>query len=174
MIGLDIGHYCVKALEIKSSKTGSEVKALAKKELPPELRQGSRDPKAISQVIKDCLSEGGISTKDVVIMVSGPQVFIRRITMPPMPREELDEVISFEATKHVSFPVDQLAVDYLIVGEKEVGGVRNQDILIVAIPNEVVEKEISIVRAAGLKACGSNCFTYGDVEGFSVWWSSSV
>ena len=62
-------------------------------------------------------------------MVSGPQVFIRRITMPPMPKEELDEVISFEATKHVSFPADQLAVDYLIVGEKEVGGVRNQTFL---------------------------------------------
>ncbi len=151
MIGLDIGHYWVKALEIRSSKTGSEVKGLAKKELPPEIRKGDRDPKAISQLVKDCLAEGGISTKDVTIMVSGPQVFVRRITMPPMPREELDEVISFEATKHISFPIDQLAVDYLIVGEKEVGGVKNQDILVVAIPKDVVEKEISIVRAAGLK-----------------------
>ncbi len=151
MIGLDIGHYWVKALEVRSSKTGIEVKGLAKKELPPEIRKGSRDPKVISQMVKDCLADGGISTKDVTIMVSGPQVFVRRITMPPMPRDELDEVISFEATKHVSFPVDQLAVDYLIVGEKVVGGVRNQDILIVAIPKDVVEKEISIVRAAGLK-----------------------
>ena len=151
MIGLDIGHYWVKALEIKSSKAGSEVKGLARKEIPPEVRKGSRDPKVMSQLVKDCLAEGGISTKDVAIMVSGPQVFVRRITMPPMPKEDLDEVISFEATKHVSFPADQLAVDYLIVGEKDVGGVRNQDILIVAIPNDVVEKEISIVRAAGLK-----------------------
>ena len=31
MIGLDIGHYWVKALEIKSSKAGSEVKALARR-----------------------------------------------------------------------------------------------------------------------------------------------
>ncbi len=151
MIGLDIGHYWVKALEIRSSKTGIEVKGLAKKELPPEIRKESRDPKVISQLVKDCLAEGGISAKDVTVMVSGPQVFVRRITMPPMPKDELDEVISFEATKHISFPVDQLAVDYLIVGEKVVDGVRNQDILIVAIPNEVVENEVSIVRAAGLK-----------------------
>ncbi len=151
MIGLDIGHYWVKALEIRSSKSGSEIKGLAKKELPMEIRKQGRDPKAISQLVKECLVEGGISAKDVVIMVSGPQVFIRRIAMPPMPKDELDEVISFEASKHISFPVDQLAVDYLIVGEKVVDGVKNQDILIVAIPNEVVEKEVSIVRAAGLK-----------------------
>lgn len=151
MIGLDIGHYWVKAVEIRSSKTGSEIKGLARKELPPEIRKEGRDPRVISQLVKDCLVEGGISTKDVAVMVSGPQVFIRRITMPPMPRDELEEVIPFETTKHVSLPVDQLAIDYLIVGEKEVGGVRNQDILIVAIPNAVVEKELSIVRAAGLK-----------------------
>ncbi|MHC4269234.1 MAG: type IV pilus assembly protein PilM [Planctomycetota bacterium] len=151
MIGLDIGHYWVKALEIRSSKAGNEIKGLARKELPPEIRKENRDPRAVSQLVKDCLAEGGISGKDVVIMVSGPQVFVRRISMPPMPRQELDEVIPFEATKHVSFPVEQLAIDYLIIGEKEVGGVRNQDILIVAIPNEVVEKEVSIAREAGLK-----------------------
>ncbi len=148
MVGIDIGSFSVKVLEFTSTKSGSEIKGLARKELPREMRND--DPDALSGLIKDCLEEGNISTRDVVIMVSGPQVFIRRITMPPMPQEELAEVIPFEATKHISFPVEQLAVDYVIVGEKEMGGVKNQDILIVAIPNELVEKEVSIVRAAGL------------------------
>lgn len=151
LIGLDLGSYWVKALELNFTKTGLEIKGLAKKELPPEMRQGGRDPKALSKLIKECLSEGGISARNVVIMVSGPQVFIRRITMPPMPEEDLAEVIPFEATKHVSFPVEQLLVDYIIVGEKEVDGIKNLDILLVAIPKETVESEISVVRAAGLR-----------------------
>lgn len=151
LIGLDLGSYWVKALELNLTKTGREIKGLAKKELPLEMRQGERDPKALSKLIKECLSEGGISARDVVIMVSGPQVFIRRITMPPMPEEELAEVIPFEATKHVSFPVEQLTVDYIIVGEKEVEGVKNLDILLVAIPKETIESEMSVVRAAGLR-----------------------
>lgn len=151
LIGLDLGSYWVKALELNLTKTGREIKGLAKKELPPEMRQGERDPRALSKLIKECLSEGGISARDVVIMVSGPQVFIRRITMPPMPEEDLAEVIPFEATKHVSFPVDQLTVDYIIVGEKEVEGIKNLDILLVAIPREIVESEIAVVRAAGLR-----------------------
>ncbi|MGR3175248.1 MAG: type IV pilus assembly protein PilM [Candidatus Scalindua sp.] len=151
LIGIDIGSYCVKVLELDLTKADREIKGLAKKELPPEMRQGERDPAAVAEVIKECLAEGGISAKNVVIMVSGPQVFIRRITMPPMPQEELAEVIPFEATKHVSFSVEQLEVDYIIVGEKEVDGVKNQDILLVATPKEVVEQQKSIIRAAGLR-----------------------
>lgn len=151
LIGLDIGSYWVKVLELDLTKADREIKALIKKELPSEMRQGERDPAAVAEVIKACLSEGGISAKDVVVMVSGPQVFIRRIVMPPMPQEELAEVIPFEATKHVSFSVEQLILDYVIVGEKEVDGVNNMDILLVATPKEVVERQKSIVSAAGLR-----------------------
>ena len=151
MLGIDIGSYWIKVLELSLTSTGPEIKGLAKKELPPEMRKAERDPKAVAELIKECLAEGGISARDVVVMVSGSQVFIRRITMPPMPQEELDEVIPFEATKQVSFPVEQLEVDYIIVGEKEVDGVKNQDILLVATPKEVVEQQKSIIREAGLR-----------------------
>jgi type IV pilus assembly protein PilM len=151
LIGLDIGSYWVKVLELDITKADREIKGLVKKELPSEMRHGERDPAAVAEVIKTCLAEGGISSKDVVIMVSGPQVFIRRIVMPPMPQEELAEVIPFEATKHVSFSVEQLTLDYVIVGEKEVDGVKNTDILLVATPKEVVEQQKSIAGAAGLR-----------------------
>jgi type IV pilus assembly protein PilM len=151
ILGIDIGSYWIKVLELSLTGTGPEIKGLAKKELPSEMRKGEMDPKAVAELIKECLAEGGISSRDVVVMVSGPQVFIRRITMPPMPQDELDEVIPFEATKLVSFPVEQLEVDYIIVGEKEEGGVQNQDILLVVTPKEVVEQQKSIIRAAGLK-----------------------
>lgn len=151
MLGIDIGSYWIKVLEFSHTGKGPEIKGLAKKKLPPEMRKAERDPGAVAELIKECLDEGGISARDVVVMVSGAQVFVRRITMPPMPREDLDEVIPFEATKQVSFSVEQLEVDYIIVGEKEVDGVKNQDILLVATPKEVVEQQKAIIRAAGLR-----------------------
>jgi len=71
--------------------------------------------------------------------------------MPPMPEEELDEVIPFEVQKYVSMPIDKMAVDYMIVGEKEEDGVNKLDVILVAAPKELVEQELSIARAAGLK-----------------------
>ncbi len=151
LVGLDIGRNWIKAVEFTPGSKGTDIKGLAKKELPPEMRQEERDPKAMAKLIKACFAEGLISTRDVVVMVSGPQVFIRRITMPTMPQDELVEVIPYEAAKYISLPVERLTVDYMVVGEKETEGVKEQDILLVTIPKDVIENEKSLVRAAGLK-----------------------
>ncbi len=151
LIGLDIGNYSVKALGVNVNGTGQKIECLAISEADREARQNGRNPEILTGLIKSCLSEGRIVDKDVVIMVSGAQVFIRRITMPPMPKEELDEVIRFEVQKYVSIPVDKLAMDYMIVGEKSEDGVNKLDVILVAAPKELVEQELSIARAAGLK-----------------------
>jgi len=151
LIGLDIGNYSVKALGVYANGTGQKIERLAMSEADRETRQNGRDPEVMTELIKNCLAEGHIAGKEVVIMVSGAQIFIRRITMPPMPEEELDEVIPFEVQKYVSMPIDKMAVDYMIVGEKEEDGVNKLDVILVAAPKELVEQELSIARAAGLK-----------------------
>lgn len=151
LVGLDIGSYSVKALGIDFNGIDQKVEYLAMSEVDREERQNGRNPDVLTKLIKSCLAEGRITSKEVVIMVSGAQVFIRRVTMPPMPEEELDEVIPFEVQKYVSLPIDKMAVDYMIVGEKEEDGVNKLDIILVAAPKELVEQELSTVRAAGLK-----------------------
>jgi type IV pilus assembly protein PilM len=151
VIGLDIGSYSVKALGVDFTGTTQKIECLAISETDRETRQNGRNPEVLTELIKTCLAEGRIVDKDVVVMVSGSQVFIRRITMPPMPKEELDEVIPFEVQKYVSIPADKIAMDYMIVGEKEVDGINKLDVILVAAPKELVEQELSIARAAGLK-----------------------
>ena len=61
MLGIDIGSYSIKVVEFSPTGTGHEIKGLAKKELPPEMRKAERDPKAVAELVKECLAEGGIS-----------------------------------------------------------------------------------------------------------------
>ncbi|MFQ5861928.1 MAG: type IV pilus assembly protein PilM [Candidatus Brocadiales bacterium] len=150
-LGLDMGNYSIKALKFGLTKSGPEIENLAEMEIPLEARKEGRDPKLMVEAVKTCLAKGSIVTKDVVIMVTGSYVFIRRITLPPMPQEEIEAVIPFEAAKFVPFPPEQAALDYIIVGKKEEEGVEKHDILVAATPKEAVEQEISIARAAGLK-----------------------
>ncbi len=151
LIGLDIGSYSVKALGIDFNGTDQKVECLAISEVDRKARQNGRNPEVLTKLIKSCLAEGHIVNKEVVIMVSGAQVFIRRVTMPPMPEEELEEVIPFEVQKYVSLPIDKMAVDYMVVGKKEEDGVNKLDVILVATPKELVEQELSIARDAGLK-----------------------
>lgn len=151
LIGLDIGSYSVKALGISFTGTGQRVECLAMVEVPLEKRENRRGPELFTELIKDCLEKGSIVERDVAIMVSGPQVLVRRIIMPIMPKEELDDVIPFEVKKHVSFSTEQMVMDYMIAGEKDEDGINKLDIILVAVPRELVEQEASIVRAAGLR-----------------------
>jgi Tfp pilus assembly PilM family ATPase len=43
MLGIDIGSYWIKVLELSLTSKGPEIKGLAKKELPPEMRDGIDD-----------------------------------------------------------------------------------------------------------------------------------
>ena len=173
VIGLDIGNYSVKALGINFTGTGQKVECLAMVEVPLEKREDRRDPELFTELIKNCLAKGRIAGKDVVIMISGPQVLVRRITMPPMPKEELDEVMPFEVKKHVSFPTDQMAMDYMIVGEKEEDGVNKLDIILVAAPGKLLEQETSIVRAAGLNPVAVSVAPIVQLVG-SIYGNSSI
>lgn len=136
MIGLDIGSYSVKALGISFTGTGQRVECLAMVEVPLEKRENRRGPELFTELIKDCLEKGSIVERDVAIMVSGPQVLVRRIIMPIMPKEELDDVIPFEVKKHVSFSTEQMVMDYMIAGEKDEDGINKLDIILVAVPRE--------------------------------------
>ncbi|MEE9201222.1 MAG: type IV pilus assembly protein PilM [Candidatus Brocadiales bacterium] len=151
-LGLDIGSYSIKALKFGLTKEGPVIEDLAEMEIPLDVRQLGRDPEALAKAVRTCLEDGGIDTKGVVIiMITGANAFIRRITMPPMPLEELEAAIPFVAAKFVPFPIEQAALDYTLVGEKEEDGVMKQDILLVATPRDILEREIGVTQAMGLK-----------------------
>ncbi len=155
-LGLDIGNYSVKALKFGLTKRGPIIEDLVEMEIPLEIRQSGRKPEALAEVVKTCLAKGGILNKDAVVMVTGTNAFIRRILMPPMPMEELEEAIPFEAAKYVPFPIEDAALDYTLVGERKEGDVKKLDILLVAVPKEVLEQEASVGRAAGLEPLAVN------------------
>lgn len=157
-LGLDVGNYSVKVLkfDLKSGliNRGPVLKSVVEKEIPLSIRQrqSRRDPEALAEVIKTCLAEGGIEPKGfVAIMIAGANTFIRRILMPPMPHDELEAVMPFEAAKFVPFPIEQAVLDYTVVCKRKEEDVKKQDILLVATSKEALEQEVSIARATGLE-----------------------
>jgi type IV pilus assembly protein PilM len=156
-LGLDVGNYSVKVLKfgLKSrlmNNSGPVVESVLEKEIPLRVRQSKRDLEALAEVVRACLAEGGIEPKgNVAIMITGANAFIRRILMPPMPHDELESVMPFEAAKFVPFPIEQAVLDYTVVCERKEEDVKKQDILLVATSKEVLEQEVTIARATGLE-----------------------
>lgn len=150
-IGLDIGSSYIKAVKLKEAKGGYELELFHLHPLPPELIvDGSIiDSLRLVDSLKEMIKTAGIKTKNAVISISGhSSVIIKRISLPEMTEEELSESIKFEAEQYVPFDIEDVNLDFQIIGPKEEPG--QMDVILVAVKKDIINEYISVVREAGL------------------------
>lgn len=149
-IGLDIGSSYLKVVQLKDTKGDYELKLFDIFELPPELIvEGSIiDSLRLVDSLKEILKRYKIKTKDAVISIAGhSSVIIKRVTLPEMSEEELSESIKFEAEQYIPFDIDEVNLDFQILGPKEESG--NMDVILVAVKKDIINEYISVVKEAG-------------------------
>lgn len=143
-IGLDIGSFNIKVVELKAGPQTKEVVNFG-------LERLGREPEAeaVEKVLKQLLERTNVSSKRVNVSVSGPEVITRFISMPRMKPEELQGAIGFEAEKHIPFKLDEVNLDYHILEEKATD--NKMHILLVAAKKDFIERRLVLIEQAGLE-----------------------
>lgn len=150
-IGLDLGSSYIKTVKLKESKGSYELELFDLYPLPPELIvDGSIiDSIRLVDAIKDMVRKAGVKTKDTAISISGhSSVIIKRISLPEMSEEDLSESIKFEAEQYVPFDIEDVNLDFQIIGPKEEPG--QMDVILVAVKKDIINEYISVIKEAGL------------------------
>lgn len=150
-IGLDIGSSYIKTVKLKESKGSYELEMFNMHPLPPELIvDGSIiDSLRLVDSIKELVKKTDIKTKDAVVSISGhSSVIIKRISLPEMSEEELSESIKFEAEQYVPFDIEDVNLDFQIIGPKEEPG--QMDVILVAVKKDVINEYLYAIKEAGL------------------------
>src|SRR4030042_4332296 len=93
-IGLDIGSHSIKLVGLKTTSKGPFLTCLGMKEIPPN--KDKEDVKTASDTLSSLVSEVGLKTKKVNLVVSGSGVQIKRISVPSLPRAELKAAVRWE------------------------------------------------------------------------------
>lgn len=162
-IGLDIGSGYLKVVQLKDNKGGYELELFDMLALPPELIvDGSIiDSLRLVDSLKELLRKSKIKTKDVAISIAGhSSVIIKRVSLPDMSEEELSESIKFEAEQYIPFDIEDVNLDFQILGPKEEPG--QMDVILVAIKKDIINEYLSVVKEAGF-----NCQIV-DVNSFAL------
>jgi len=150
-LGLDIGSSSVKLAQLRQTKRGYALLSLDTAPLPSEaIVDGAlMNSAAIVQAIQDLCSQNRIRTKEVAIGVSGHSVIIKKISLPKMTQDELDESIQWEAEQYIPFDVKDVNIDTQILGDR--GDASGQmDVLLVAAKKDMINDYTAIVTEAGL------------------------
>ena len=111
-IGIDVGSYSVKMVELAKEKEKLIIKNLAYK------RIDTLPKEELAGVLRELTESAGITSKEVNTAVSGPSVVIRLVELPRMSKEELRNAIPFEAEKYIPFSIDEVALDHQMLQPK--------------------------------------------------------
>lgn len=158
-IGLDIGSTSVKLIQLKETRRRGvavySLQSFGMKPLPPEaIVDGAlMNSTAIVQAIQELLAELKIKQKEVAIGVSGHSVIIKKISMPKMSQEELEESIQWEAEQYIPFDVKDVNIDTQILTAPDADDqtqTGQMDVLLVAAKKDMINDYTTVVSEAGL------------------------
>jgi len=162
-LGLDIGSSSVKLVHLREGKRGYTLLAWGEAPLPPEAVVDNQlmNSSAIVQAIRELVAQQKVKIKDVAIGVRGHSVIIKRISMPVMSQEDLDESIQWEAEQYIPFDVKDVNIDTQILtpGGDAAG---QMDVLLVAAKKDMINDFTAVCAEAGLTAL------VVDVDAFAV------
>jgi type IV pilus assembly protein PilM len=164
-IGLDIGSSHVKLMEMEQDARSGRWRLInfGLAPLPPEaIVDGSvMNSSVIVDAIRDLVQRHRVKTRNVVASVSGNSVIIKRINLPLMTPEELEESIQWEAEQYIPFDINDVNIDVQILdGASEDPG--QMEVLLVAARKELVNEYQSIIQQAGMKP------VVVDVDAFAI------
>ncbi len=150
-IALDIGSTFIKLVQLKGSNKNYQLVKFGMVPLPPEvIVEGAvMDAGRVVEAIKELLASQKVSTKEVVISVSGSSVIIKRVSIADMTDEELAESIKWEAEQYIPFSIDDVNVDFQKLGPGAAGG--QADVLLVAVKKDKINDYVNLVKEVGLQ-----------------------
>jgi len=150
VVGLDIGSSSIKLLELAEMKGGYQLRNFGIAPLPPEaIVDGAlMDSVTIVDSVKGLASALRIKSKDVVTSVSGHSVIVKKISIPTMTEDELEESIQWEAERYIPFDINDVNIDFQILGPTE-GSEELMDMVLVAAKKDIINDYLSVIIEAG-------------------------
>lgn len=156
LIGLDIGSFAVRAAEVTNDGGHPTLQRFAQVTLPPGAVSDGEvvDSQVVSAALRRLWSDGGFSSRRVVLGVSSQRVIVRQADVTAMSEDELRSALNFEAQDLIPIPVDQAVLDFQVIDPHVPGsdphGPPNMRILLAAAQRDMVKRHMTAARAADL------------------------
>lgn len=172
-LGVDIGTSFVKIVEI--SKLGSRRKLESYGSLTASVlydkpfRTFEKNTlllldEDVARAISAIIEEAKIKTRRVVFSIPDFSSFFTNFDLPQMTEAELPQAVRYEARQHVPMPLSEVTLDWQIIEghflDKETVKTKLK-VLLVAVPNEVINQYREIARLAKLELVSLEAEVFG-------------
>ena len=151
LAGLDIGAAFVKVAELKTTKKGRTLDKFGIAKVPEGMIQEGRiaDMEGVAEIIRSLFKSQKIKEKNVALSTGGHSVIIKSISTSKVPDGELHRNIRAEAEQYIPYDMDDVNIDYQILGDSEYSA-EQMNVLLVAVKQDLVDEYVELIHMAGL------------------------
>jgi type IV pilus assembly protein PilM len=153
LVGLDIGSSAIKLVQLKESKGRYILQKFGVKPLEPEVIVDGTvmDEGRVVSAIRELFDETGVKNKQVAVSISGHAVIVKKISLPPMPDEELEGQVKLAAEQYIPFDINEVNIDFHVL-PADLSGDKQADmaVILVAAKKDKINELTELVKGAGL------------------------
>jgi type IV pilus assembly protein PilM len=163
-VGVDISTSAVKVLEMDRGRDGYKATKVGIEPLPRDaiVERAISNLDAVGEALTAALKRSRSKRKNAIVAVASSHVVTRTIHLPAeLNDSELEEQVGLEAVHHIPYSLDEVNMDYLVIGPSATDPDANE-ILLSACRREIVEDYAAVVASAGLQP------VIIDVDSFAV------
>ncbi len=152
VVGLDISSTSVKLLELSKKGDRYRVESYAVEPLPPNavVETSIQEVGAVGEALARVVERSKSKVKHAAVAVAGSAVITKVIEMDANLSEfEMENQINVEADQYIPYPLDEVALDFSVLGPSETNPDR-VEVLLAACRRETVEMREDAVAEGGL------------------------
>ena len=153
LVGLDIGSSGIKLVQLKENRGRYILQKFGFKPLEPEVIVDGTvmDEGRVVTAIRELFDELNVKVKQVAVSISGHAVIIKKISLPPMPDDELEGQVKLAAEQYIPFDINEVNIDFHVLpaaeGEASEG---EMSVILVAAKKDKINELTELVKGAGL------------------------
>jgi type IV pilus assembly protein PilM len=150
-VGVDIGAKGIRLVQLKPGAGKPTLVTYGHVASPVDITTSDSpaDITHTAQTLRQLVKDARVTAKAVVAGVGSSKVFASIITTPKLPPHDLAKSIQLQADQYIPMAVKDVKLDWYVIGPGKSDA--EQEVLLVAAPNTVTEKYISIFSQAGLE-----------------------
>lgn len=152
IVGIELDSHEIRAVELKGNKKKTKLSALGRLSLPEGLVKEGKilDPQALSLYLEKLWKESGFKSKEVLLGINNQDLIVRFASFPKVPEDKIAGMIQFQAQDFIPVPLDELELDYIVMGDRKTEEGEFLLVILVAARKKMLNDFITAFALTGL------------------------
>jgi type IV pilus assembly protein PilM len=169
VVGVDIGASSIKVVQLRASRGIAVLETYGEIALGPYAESAigktvKVSPEKTAEALMDVMKEANVTAHDASVSIPFSSSLLTVIDLPKVDAESLKRIVPIEARKYIPVPVSDVVLDWFVIpqeqaessafdkieDDKKAKGPKGQEVLLVAIHNDILRAYKTITEGAGL------------------------